>query len=260
MVEGLKELAAASGRQVLLATHSTEILRHAEPKSILELTSRDSPKFLSRVNQKVGLLAGLGSDYAPRIDAVKASHRLLLVEGQFDLRVLKVLARALGREIGADWVAWVSSAGHKERKQLFIALKEEIPELVALSLRDRDDETRRSVGALLEDRTHQEGPDGFNPKKWRRRHIECYLLWPPTLAEVLGEPLESVHTRLRDNFGIAIGDRFTEAAAPDAVLDVRGKDVIASFGVEGLSLAERLPAERIPEDIVTLLDELDRLQ
>jgi len=41
---------------------------------------------------------------------------------------------------------------HKERKMLYRALLEEIPDLIAVSLRDRDDESSGSVGADLVDK------------------------------------------------------------------------------------------------------------
>lgn len=258
MVGALEELAAGSGQQILLASHSTEILRYSKPEAILELSSNRKPRFLTQDSQKVGLLAGLGAQYSPRIDRIKVTNRLLLIEGEFDYRVLRCLASNIGLAISDDWVQWKSVAGHKERKQLFLALREEINGLVAVSLRDRDDDPLGTVGDQLEDKSHS-GMKNFFPVKWRRRHIESYLIWPPAIAEVASLDLEEVEQRLRDGFGIAIGESYPKSNAPDALLDIRGKDVLRSFGVEPEKVAKKMPAEKTPQDIRELIVKLDGL-
>ncbi len=259
MLEALENIANTSGQQIIIATHSTEILKNSRPERILELSSSRAPRFLSTENQKVGLLAGLGSEYAPRIDALKKRRRLLLVEGDFDMQVLKTLAATLGREIPGSWVEWKNTAGHKERKQLFLALKEEIPDLVALSLRDRDDEPYTTVGDGLVDKSHEYDQPDFHCRKWRRRHIENYLLWPPTIANLLDISLDQVEGRLRDNYGIAIGNSFQDVKAPEALLNIHGKAILQDLGVDRLELAKRLPVDKVPCDILSLLDDLERL-
>ena len=255
MLETLTGLATASGKQILIATHSTEILRDSRPSRILEVSAERPLRFLSTEAQKVGLFAGLGSEYAPRIDAIKSRKRLLLVEGDFDLRVLKAFAGTLGRAIPDTWVEWKSTGGHKERKQLFIALKEEVPALVCLSLRDRDDEPLGTVGDALADKSHN-GIADFHCKKWRRRHIETYLLWPPAIASATGAQESDIVDSLRDEFGLAVGDTFPDRDAPDALLETRGKDVMTSIGADCIAVAKSIPADKIPQDIIDLLDEL----
>lgn len=257
MLEELEQIACDAGKQILVATHSTEILRAIEPERILELSVNRSPRFLTDEHQKVGLFSGLGSGYAPRIDALKSRKRLLLVEGEFDMDVLRAFAETLGRSVSPVWVEWKSVAGHKERKQLFMALKDEIPELVAVSLRDRDDEALGTVGPQLADKNHQAGPAGFHAKKWRRRHVESYLVWPPAMASVAGVQESVIHDRLRNDYGIAVGDTFPDVDAPAALLDLRGKEVLLGLGLDRRAVAAAIPAEQVPVDIVELLDELD---
>lgn len=81
MLSELERLAGKSSQQILLATHSTEILKASEPGRILELSTRRPPRVLASEAQKVGLLAGLGSEYTPRLERLKRTRRLLLVEG-----------------------------------------------------------------------------------------------------------------------------------------------------------------------------------
>ena len=163
-----------------------------------------------------------------------------------------------------EWVEWISSGGHKERKQVFLAFKEEIPDLLAVSLRDRDDEPSGTVGADLIDGSH-EPPDGFDCRKWRRRHIESYLIWPPAIAAASGLSEDEVNERLRDTFAIAIPpDAFKQSDVPEALLDLRGKRILTGggsplfgqFDVSVYDVANVIEPEAICDDIVTFINVL----
>lgn len=259
LLEKLEEIAVSTGKQVLVATHSSEILRNSEPERILEIASNKNPRFLSTEEQKVGLLAGLGSDYSPRIEKVRRDRKILFVEGYLDGLVLKKAAELLGHEWPTSWVEWKSAAGHKERKQLFRALSEEIPGLTAISLRDRDDESINTVGPNLEDTGHSDPPEGFHCRKWRRRHIESYLLWPQAMATARGQSEAEIRQLLQDQFAIAIGANFVDALAPVALLDIRGKEVLDALGIDSIGLVDHLELDGLAEDIRTLTEELIQL-
>lgn len=259
LLEKLENIASTTGKQILVATHSSELLRNSEPERILEISSNNTPRFLSTEDQKVGLLAGLGSDYSPRIEKVRRTRRILFVEGYLDGLVLKKAAELLGRYWPTTWVEWKSAVGHKERKQLFRALSEEIPGLTAFSLRDRDDEALNTVGPNLEDTGHSNPPEGFLCRKWRRRHVESYLLWPPAMSTASGETEEHIRQLLQDRFAVAIGDNFVEAHPPAALLDIRGKEVLHSFGIDSVDLVDHLELDGLAEDVRILAEELIQL-
>lgn len=258
MVEELEKLADKSGKQILIATHSTEILKNSDPMSIIEL-SRRGPRFLESEQQKIGLISGIGSEYMLRIDRLKTTKRLFLVEGTDDVRIIKEFAKSLNKAIEEKWVEWVSPYGHKERKHFFMALKEEIPDLIAVSLRDRDDEPRETVGESLSNKSHERGTKDIYFKKWRRRHIESYLLWPAAIAQVSGLPVTEVEDILRNEYGIAVGETFANVDAPESLLDIRGKVVLKRFHVDPIKVAEAMPNNFIPKDIIELLGELETL-
>ena len=227
--DSLRDVADAAGKQVLVATHSAEILRNAEPAVILHIRAGGQGSgYLVAESQKVGLLAGLGSEYAPRVDRAKRTKRILFVEGRSDLAILKIVADRLGIEWPNQWVEWTTSRAQKVRKQVFIALKEEIPDLVVVSLRDRDDEPAETVGADLKD--GNDGQGGFHPRRWRRRYLESYLIWPPAIAAATGLDLAAVTQHLTDHHAIAVGAGFTDSAPPAALLDVRGKEILRPSG------------------------------
>jgi AAA domain, putative AbiEii toxin, Type IV TA system/AAA domain len=268
LLERLGELAGTMTKQVLIATHSTEILRAAEPESILEFRARGAPRYLRADHQKIGLLAGLGADYAPRLDRLRRTKRLLFVEGTSDLLVLRILGDKIGEPVSPRWVEWRTTLGHKERRQLYRALSEEISDLVAVSLRDRDDEAASSVEADLRDKVIDESV-GFLCRKWRRRHIETYLLWPEAIARAAGLTTAEVEERLRDHFAVAITSaNFTPSDAPDAIRDLRGKlvlkegdgAILGQLDANAVDVARHLDASHVPDDIRTFLAELRTLQ
>lgn len=260
MVAQLDSLADKMGKQVLIATHSTEILRQSQPERILEISTANPPRYLAGEHQKMGLLVGLGTDYTPRIDAVKRNKRVLFVEGNIDMKILQQLCINLGISWPERWVEWVSKAGHKERKHIFLALKEEITDLVAVSLRDRDDEPLGTVGERLEDKGLAGCPVDLHCKLWRRRNIESYLVWPPAIAETIGSTREHVDEVLRNQHAIAIGDTFPNRVCPEALCQLDGKVVLyKSFAVEPVEVAKRMPADKVPHDLKSLISELTEL-
>ena len=267
LVDSLRDVCAVTGKQMLIATHSAEILRNAEPADIFHIRSGGKGgRYLVEESQKVGLLAGLGSEYAPRVDRAKRTKRVLFVEGRTDLAILKALAERLGITWPTKWVEWTTARGHKERKQIYTALKEEIPDLVVVSLRDRDDEPAETVGADLVD--GQSGEADFHPRRWRRRYIESYLIWPPAIATATGLSEDDIKQQLGDQHAIAVGSTFTESDAPQALLDVRAKQILrpsngaailGQFDTSPIDVANAMAPEAIPDDVKTFLADLAAL-
>lgn len=263
LLDVLREITAESGKQILLATHSSEILRSAEPSDIMHIRNGGG-RYLREEHQKVAMLAGMGTEYAPKVDKAKRTKRILFVEGRSDLPILKSLASKLGIDWPEAWTEWTSSRSQKERRQLYLAFTEEIPDLRVLSLRDRDDEPAETVGPDLVDNPAPTVPE-FHPRRWRRRYIESYLIWPPAIAAAAGLTEQQVRQHLTDHHGISVGARFVDSDAPQALLDVRGKQVLKAVGssailgqfdVSALQVASEMDAQAIPADIKTFLDDL----
>jgi hypothetical protein len=161
------------------------------------------------------------------------------------------------------WVEWTTPTTQKDRKQLYLALKSEIPQLAVLSLRDRDDEPAETVGPDLVDRSAAADSD-FHPRRWRRRYIESYLIWPPAIAAATGLTEEQVNERLSDHHGISVGANFTDSEPPQALLDIRAKrilktgsaPVLAQFDATAIDVAKHLDATAVCDDMKTLLNDL----
>jgi hypothetical protein len=152
---------------------------------------------------------------------------MLFLEGTSDSAVLKTIGEKIGLPLSSVWVEWLNSSGQKERRALYRELAAEVPGLVAVSLRDRDDEPPATVGPGLEDLSISATILGFHARKWRRRHLETYLLWPSAIAEAAGLDPDEVEDRMRNEHGVAITrDNFVRADAPDAIKDLRGKAIL----------------------------------
>lgn len=253
----------APNKQILMATHSAELLRRHPAERILWVKG-NSAKYLSSSEQRTGLLAGIGSEYFPRLDALKRYKRLLILEGSFDETILKTLCNRLGRTWPQNIVVWHWSGGHKERKQLHIQLRKEIPELKSISLRDRDDEALETTGQDLIDRAHSESKEALVCLKWPRRYIESYLLVPKAIAKASGYSQEEIEAMLQEKHAVIIPANHFAHDAPPAVKDIRSKDILqgsvdsikSTFKVSPEKIALMLDDSDIADDIKRFFDHL----
>lgn len=175
-----------------------------------------------------------------------------------DLEVLRVLAEKLGIRWPSGWVEWTTPKPQKERKQLHLAFSEEITGLITISLRDRDDEPSDTAD-LWDSATTSS--DQFLARRWRRRYIESYLVWPEAIAAATGATVSLVETLLAEHHGIAVPHTFARSDVPAAIMDVRAKGmfrngsvaVFSQFNASPVEVARAIPPEAIPDDIRTFL-------
>ena len=68
-----------------------------------------------------------------------------------------------------------------------------------------------------------------------------------------------------EQHGVAVGEKFTDSDAPQALMDVRGKEVLAvvdgpaimaQLSVNAIDVAQKMTDESIPDDIKTFLNDL----
>ena len=251
--------AIGSEKLIMVATHSTEVLRWSPPEDIIGFRSGKPPRFLTSEAGKVGLIAGIGSVYLPRLDAIKDTKRVLFVEGEGDARALKRAAKALGRQWIEDWIVWPEKSGHADRVKLANALRQEIAGLKVVSIRDRDLDSKNSIGNDLVSKGLECNGGDFIPLTWKRRNLENYYVWPPAIAIACGFGEAQVNAILANEFGVAIGDNFRAHEAPAALLDFDGKAILARFGIKLDDISKNIEAAWISDDIVTVLDRLELL-
>jgi len=256
LVNHLSQLALKKNKQVIMATHSTELIKSFDHRNICQV-SKEKARYLVEQEQKIGLLAGIGTKFSPKLHDLAQKQKMLIVENDIDERLIKAWATTLGIEWPENLVTWLWSGGHKERRQLFTQLKKEIPNLQALSMRDRDDEADGTVDNTLLDKGVKETNDGFMARKWRRRHIENYLINPVTIARETGKTIQEVRDYFANTHALAIPGDVVQSDVPLAIRDARGKEIMtrglesveAMLNVDRDTIAKAMLPEEIPDDI-----------
>ncbi|CAB3924573.1 AAA family ATPase [Achromobacter ruhlandii] len=266
LVGQLKKIADSKGKQVLLATHSPELIRSYEHERILAIKDRRA-KYLSKDVDKVGILAGVGAIHTPTLHALMQHRRMLIVEAESDERFLRLLASSAGIVWPKNLVPWYWTGKHNERRQLFMQLSRDIVDLRAISIRDRDDEPDGTVSGDLIDKSFTNNTGGFTALKWRRRHIENYLLCTAAIARAAGKPQDEVQAFFSNQHALAIPDDTTASEVAMPIRDARGKELMTegdssvrrSLGVTREQVAKALTADEIAADIRTFFKIIEDL-
>ena len=114
------------GADVLLATHSTEIMTEADPTEILIVDkTKVHAKRLKTVEGQQGALSAIGSIQNIALSRLARNGRLLFVEGDSDFRILRRFAKAFGlTELagGGDLTA-IGSGGFSSWKEVLSLAK-----------------------------------------------------------------------------------------------------------------------------------------
>jgi hypothetical protein len=172
-------------------------------------------------------------------------------------------------------VEWISSGKPSERKTLFQELTKEVAGIHAISIRDRDDDTPNTTAVDLR--------DGNNPdptvapgqnyrlmhRKWRRRHIENYLVLPAAIARAAVAKgnictQQEVIDFLRDAHSVVINDSFVATDCHQSIADLRAKELTyerannteVRFGVTRFDIAKVMTVGEICDDVKALLAQI----
>lgn len=227
------------------------------------------------VQKSVTRIEGLGSLYLPKFEKLRRTHRLLLIEGTSDLDLLKIWAATLGIVWPEPLVEWLSTGKLSERKTLFHELNKEVGGIHAISLRDRDEDPPATTAADLKDGINPDAP--ITPgqayrlmhRKWRRRHIENYLVLPAAIARAAvakGNPCteQDVVDFLRVTHSAVVNNTFVATDCHQTIADLRAKEITyekannteARFGVTRFDIARAMNADEIGDDVRTLLEQI----
>lgn len=188
-----------AGPDVLLATHSTEIMSEADPNEIVLIDKRKSSG--ERLKDTTGLqraLDAVGSIQNVTLTALAKNRRVLFVEGDDDFRLLRRFARRLGMsELGAGMgITALESGGFGSWERVTIlaaGIAEALgSELAIAAVYDRDyfcEEEIDFVSASLKTQLklahiHQ------------RKEIENYLLVPAALDRAIARALAERAVRM----------------------------------------------------------------
>ncbi len=277
LLDRLRSLARENNKQVLMATHSTEILKRVEPSVIFHLGDR-SNQYLSTESQRVCLFEGIGSDYCPKLDQLRLNKRVLFHEGPSDEQLLRIVSERMQRPLPQNLVFWQYGGSHSQRAILFDQLSTEIQGLRGFSLRDRDSLELRDVDSNLIERGQLSLRGELRCRTWRRRHFENYLLVPTAIARASGRELHEVEAFLNTVWGIPSGELsdFVASNCSPGLKDARGKEALyegiqasgtdsrklsvkEQFGCTRQDIARNLNESEIAEDLVTFIREVHSL-
>jgi energy-coupling factor transporter ATP-binding protein EcfA2 len=234
--------------QLIVATHSIEIMAEVEPGDILVIDQgRREAKFADSLPAVQRIIDQIGGVHNLNLARLSTSRKCLLVEGK-DLEILKQLQNSLipnspepldvvpNMAIGG-WGNWSYAIG--SRMFLTNALGEEI---FVYCLLDSDYHTAETIASRYEGAQRA----GVRLHIWKRKEIENYLLVPSAIVRVIarrhgrrGDPpaVDRVKARL---------EKIAETQKDDA-FDAISQEVLAENRNKGSKFANRVARERIDE-------------
>jgi predicted ATPase len=174
------------GPDILIATHSTEIIAECEPTSLLTINKRKSAASRVRdVSQLKRVFTALGSNLNPTLTQIAKTRRVVFVEG-LDFQLLSGFARTCGMQRLANRAdfAVVQTEGFNPRRAVDLAagiektVGSKVLRAVVLDRDYRSDVELAEVKADL-------AKAGFKVHIHRRKEIENYLLDPGALQAAL---------------------------------------------------------------------------
>lgn len=227
----LKEAAS----DVLIATHSTEIISEADPGDILVINKKvSSAKRIGNPSQLQTVFGALGSNLNPTLTQLAKTRRAIFVEGN-DFRILAGFARKLSHPAIANRgdFAVVSSEGFNPTKVRDVSEGIEATlgtTILKAAVFDRDYRSDSEIAEVLSklrqfvDLAHIH----------RRKELENYLLEPMAIQRAIQKQIEE-HNRRTD------APVSFEATASDVLMDI--SDTMRAR-VAGQFLAKRTEYEK----------------
>lgn len=272
LIAKLLEISDSNSKQVLVATHSVEVIKQFDYERILYM---DNPHFDYLLNNesKLKVLNGIGITISPKFDLLSKYKKVILVENESDVNFMKIWANTLGLVWPNDNVIWNRADKMKERKVVFHYLKNAITGIKAISISDRDDDDYRKVCKSLKHNDHHDYSDAqgeLRIRVWRRREIESYLFSPTAMARIYerangvsyADALKWVNTKLADYSIIPVADYLQSDRSannqvfftldPKLTLD----PICAKLGFNKFDIAREMQCAELFEDIVTMVTEV----
>ncbi|MFE6359851.1 ATP-dependent endonuclease [Streptomyces sp. NPDC057806] len=223
--------------QVVLATHSTEVLTEADPESIVWVDKTRSQAVRAPKDENLtGLHSALGSVFNLAMAKALRAKGVVFVEGK-DVRILKLVSKTLGlgRISEETTLAVVPMNGYSkwEHAEAFgWFLREFLGKSVkALVLLDRDYRTDSQV-TDVENRFDRAMVQAH---VWKRKELESYLIIPETIARLSKCPVTEVESIIETVMG-EMQNRVTSRLLAEKLASEKrtGRDV-AEINEEGLN-------------------------
>jgi hypothetical protein len=196
----LVHLLEGTGRQIIVATHSAEMITEAEPR-LVTLVEK-SRKFARRADDTIQLeilTKALGTAFNLRLARALRSNVALFVEGK-DMVVLRRLAQVLEMNsiVTERGITVIPLEGYSRSVQVapFTWLcRELLPEAIKVFVVLDRDYRSDDVIANVEQEFAKSGIVGH---VWKRKELESYLITPEPIARIAGIAADVVEQILDD--------------------------------------------------------------
>ena len=185
------------GPDILIATHSTEIIAECEPSSLLNVSKKHaSAQRVKDVSQLKRVFSALGSNLNPTLTQLAKTKRAVFVEG-LDFQVFGVFARLLGHQRVANRAdfAVVQIQGFNPKRAVDLAagidatIGSRVGRAVVL---DRDYRSDAEIAEVTTDLSR----NGFIVHIHGRKELENYLLEPTVIGRAVDARLTERARRL----------------------------------------------------------------
>lgn len=182
LVEILRQIAP----DVLIATHSTEIISEADPGDLLVINKKgQSAKRIKNPTQLQSIFGVLGSNLNPTLTQLAKSRRAVFVEGK-DFQVLSALSRKIGNQSLANRsdFAVIPVEGFNPGRVLNFSEGIELTlgtKILKAVVFDRDYRAPEEIKSLLKDFNKFSALAHIH----QRKEIENYLLVPSALQRAI---------------------------------------------------------------------------
>ena len=244
----LSEHARQNKTQLIIATHSEQIIDTADEEGLYILTGAGQLRKLSNRKKVKGILRLKNTE----ISLAATEPGILYVEGKTDIDILREWARILGHPLLAflEKPFWRATAEEKDTNRFalrhFDAMRSVVPDFRGLELRDGD--KRAGPGSL---------PDGMTRLHWQRYEIESYLIHPEAIVRIVEKDkginiAHRVDDYMKQQLPPVLYDNPSETSG--FLLQVKGKTLLVGIMQEaGMDMKEsdyyRIAARMIEKEI-----------
>ena len=248
-------------KQVIVSTHSIEIISEVEPSNILIIDKQKNKSlYANKVPVVQGILNSIGSIHNLQLTKLWASKKLLIVEGE-DVDILKRLQNTLypntnepfdsipNFDIGG-WGGWNHARGSS------MLLKETVDyDVKIFCLFDSDYHTDIEISTRLEEASKIQ----VNIHIWSKKEIENFLIVPRAILRILkNESKKATHLTLADIEAV-ISEKVTEMK--DELIDKLADGIQKQDRKHSVSSARKIAKSKIDKlenrvcgkDLISLL-------
>ena len=273
LFEDLKQIAAKQLKQVIVATHSSEVIKAFDYAEILSIV-KGKPKYLTGEEGKCVILSSLGTDFFPLFESLQRNKKAFLVENNSDAKFLEFFCNKF--DIWPNNITiWATATKHKERKAFYNFLRNSITDLKVLSLNDRDNRNYSDITKSLHDNQYpndvHDGNCELRCRTWRRWEMESYLVCPEAIARLVQKQSDdkSYDVCLQEvkdyigTLGIVVHADYKQSdktISNGVLFDRDAKEFVSPicshFGITKFDIAREMSEDEIFEDVRTLLNEI----